>query len=206
MQLNTLGVIHDFLRRTVQPGSFCIDATAGKGRDTALLCRLAGPTGTVLSFDIQPQAIAATQELLAAQGLSAQVFLESHTQMEAHAAPETVDCVVFNLGRLPGGDPKIFTQAHSTLAAVDAALRLLKPGGVLAIALYYGGRKRLHRKRRPAGAPAPAGRPAVHHPPLRLGQPAGRAAHAHPGVEGALTPLPAGQAPANLLLFAADLF
>lgn len=139
MQLNTLGVIHDFLRRTVQPGSFCIDATAGKGRDTALLCRLAGPTGTVLSFDIQPQAIAATQELLAAQGLSAQVFLESHTQMEAHAAPETVDCVVFNLGRLPGGDPKIFTQAHSTLAAVDAALRLLKPGGVLAIALYYGG-------------------------------------------------------------------
>ena len=45
MQLNTLGMVHDFLKQTVRPGSFCIDATAGKGRDTALLCRLAGPEG-----------------------------------------------------------------------------------------------------------------------------------------------------------------
>ena len=35
MQRNTLGVVHEFLRRSVQPGAFCIDATAGKGRDAA---------------------------------------------------------------------------------------------------------------------------------------------------------------------------
>ena len=54
MQLNTLSMVHDFLKRSVQPGAFCIDATAGKGRDTALLCRLAGETGRVLAFDVQP--------------------------------------------------------------------------------------------------------------------------------------------------------
>lgn len=45
MQLNTLSMVHEFLRRTVKPGDFCIDATAGKGRDTALLCRLTGGCG-----------------------------------------------------------------------------------------------------------------------------------------------------------------
>ncbi len=139
MQLNTLGVVHDFLARCVKPGSFCIDATAGKGRDTALLCRLSGEAGRVLAFDIQQDAVNATNKLLQEQGLCARVILDSHANMEQYAQPETVDCVVFNLGRLPGGDPKIFTQAPSTLTAIDAALRLLKEGGVLAIALYYGG-------------------------------------------------------------------
>lgn len=139
MQLNTLGVVHAFLEQTVKPGSLCIDATAGKGRDTALLCRLTGPSGRVLAFDIQEEAVNVTEKLLTEQGLTAQVILDSHANMEQYAAAESVDCVVFNLGRLPGGDPKIFTHADSTLTAIDAGLRLLKAGGVMAIALYYGG-------------------------------------------------------------------
>ena len=139
MQLNTLGVVHEFLRRSVQPGALCIDATAGKGRDTALLCRLARQEGRVLAFDIQPQAIAATRALLESEGLTAQLIHDSHANMARYAEEQTVDCVVFNFGRLPGGDPHIFTQADSSLAAIDAGLRLLKPGGVMAIALYYGG-------------------------------------------------------------------
>ncbi|WP_308543144.1 class I SAM-dependent methyltransferase [uncultured Oscillibacter sp.] len=139
MQRNTLGVIHEFLRRSVQPGAFCIDATAGKGRDTALLCRLAGPEGRVLAFDIQPEAVEQTRALLEAEGLQAEVHLDSHAHMDRYAQPETVDCVVFNFGRLPGGDPQIMTRADSSLAAIGAGLTLLKPGGVMAIALYYGG-------------------------------------------------------------------
>ena len=34
-----------FVRTQVQPGDLCIDATAGNGNDTALLCQLTGPTG-----------------------------------------------------------------------------------------------------------------------------------------------------------------
>lgn len=134
MQLNTLSMVHEFLRRTVKPGDFCIDATAGKGRDTVLLCRLTGDAGRVLAFDIQEAAVAQTKALLAAE-----VIRDSHANMERYAVAETVDCVVFNFGRLPGGDPSIFTRSDTSVAALEAALRLLKPGGVIAIALYYGG-------------------------------------------------------------------
>ena len=66
------------------------------------------------------------------------MILDSHANMGRYAEPETVDCVVFNFGRLPGGDPRIFTQADSSVAAIAAGLRLLRPGGAMAIALYYG--------------------------------------------------------------------
>ncbi len=138
MQLNTLSMVHRFLEEHVRPGALCIDATAGKGRDTALLCRLAGPGGRVLAFDIQQAAVEQTRSLLAREGLQAEVWLESHAHMERYAEAGTVDCVVFNFGRLPGGDPTIVTRAESSLQAVAAGLRLLKPGGVMAIALYYG--------------------------------------------------------------------
>lgn len=138
MQLNTLSMVHDFLRQSVRPGALCIDATAGKGRDTALLCRLAGEAGRVLAFDIQEEAAAQTRALLETEDLHAEVILDSHAHMEQYAETGTVDCVVFNFGRLPGGDPRIFTRADSSVAAIGAGLRLLRPGGVMAIALYYG--------------------------------------------------------------------
>lgn len=136
--MNTLDVVHDFLRRQVKPGAFCIDATAGKGRDTALLCRLAGEGGRVIAFDVQQDAVDQTRALLAAEGLQAEVVLDSHANMARYAAPESVDCIVFNFGRLPGGDPHIFTTADASLPAIDAGLALLKPGGVMALAIYYG--------------------------------------------------------------------
>ena len=139
MQLNTLSMVHEFLRRHVRPGAFCIDATAGKGRDTALLCRLAGETGRVLAFDIQEDAVRQTRALLTQEGLHAEVLLESHTEMARYAADNSVDCIVFNFGRLPGGDPHIFTKSDTSVAAIDVGLRILRPGGVMAIALYYGG-------------------------------------------------------------------
>ena len=138
MQLNTLSMVHDFLRQNVREGAFCIDATAGRGRDTALLCRLAGESGRVLSFDIQQSAADQTNALLEKEGLHAEVILDSHANMENYAEAGTVDCVVFNFGRLPGGDPMIFTRAGSSVAAILAGLRLLRQGGVMAIALYYG--------------------------------------------------------------------
>ena len=138
MKLNTLALVHEVLSRHVKRGDFCIDATAGKGRDTALLCRLAGPEGTVLAFDIQQDAVRQTKELLLREGLQATVLQESHEHMGNFAKESSVDAIVFNFGRLPGGDPRIFTMAESSLAAIDAGLSLLKSGGLMAIALYYG--------------------------------------------------------------------
>ena len=41
-----------------------IDATMGKGGDTAFLCRLAGENGHVLAFDVQEEALHLTKERL----------------------------------------------------------------------------------------------------------------------------------------------
>lgn len=103
MGLNTLSLAHDFIRRHVQPGAHCIDATAGRGRDTALLCELAGSSGHVWAFDIQQSAIDQTNALLASRSLSAEVILDSHVNMTQYVPPESIDCIVFNFGRLPGG-------------------------------------------------------------------------------------------------------
>ena len=139
MRLNTLSMVHEFLRQHVSPGAVCIDATAGKGRDTALLCRLAGETGRVLAFDIQPQAVAQTKALLDGEGLRAEVILDSHANMGAYAQENSVDCIVFNLGWLPGGDHTVFTHADSTIAAIEAGLKLLRKDGVMCVSIYYGG-------------------------------------------------------------------
>ena len=79
--MNTLTIVHDFLRRQVKPGAFCIDATAGKGRDTALLCRLAGEQGRVLAFDIQQDAVRQTRALLENEGPRAGAVVDTHPTM-----------------------------------------------------------------------------------------------------------------------------
>lgn len=97
MERNTLSMVHAFLQQHVKPGAVCIDATAGRGRDTALLCRLSGPTGRVLAFDVQQCALDQTAALLEAEGLRAELHLDNHVNMADYAAAGSVDCIVFNL-------------------------------------------------------------------------------------------------------------
>lgn len=147
MPLNTLGIAHDFLNRTVKTGDFCIDATAGKGRDTELLCRLVGETGKVLAFDIQPEAIIQTKERLQKAGLqNFETVLDSHSNMLNYADNESVDCIVFNFGRLPNGNPNIFTTEKTSIPAIQAGLLLLKAGGVMSLSIYYGGVNRYNER------------------------------------------------------------
>jgi SAM-dependent methyltransferase len=140
MQINALTLSHQFLREHIRPGDFCVDATAGRGRDTAYLRRLVGPTGRVLAFDIQQDALDSTAALLEAQGLTpgVELILDGHENLARYAAPESVDAVVFNLGWLPGGDHSIHTKAETSLRAIDQGLELLREGGVMSLCLYYG--------------------------------------------------------------------
>lgn len=137
---NSLGLTHEFMARYIRPGDLCIDATAGRGRDTVLLARLTGSEGRVIALDIQPQAVEDTRALAEREGVADRVEarLLDHREMGRLAERGTVGCVVFNLGWLPGGDHRVHTGAETTLPALEAALELLRPGGVISLCIYYG--------------------------------------------------------------------
>ncbi len=139
--INTIRLLQQSLQLSIQEGAFCIDATAGKGHDTLFLAQLVGETGHVVAMDIQPAAIAATEKLLRQHGLQqrAALVLDGHEHMQAYAEAGTVDGIVFNLGYLPGGNHNIATKADTTIAALEQGLQLLKPLGVISLAIYHGG-------------------------------------------------------------------
>lgn len=129
----------EILNRAVLPGDTVVDATMGNGHDTLSLCRLVGEAGTVYAFDIQPRAVENTRARLAEAGMSARarLFCAGHERM-AEFVPAPVSAVVFNLGWLPGGNHETTTRWETTRLAVDAALDLLGPMGVLVVCVYPG--------------------------------------------------------------------
>ena len=56
-------------------------------------------------------------------------ILDSHSNMEAYASPDTVSCIVFNFGYLPGGDHTISTRIKTSMPALSSSLKLLKKAG-----------------------------------------------------------------------------
>lgn len=132
---------HHFIRQHVEQGDICIDATAGNGHDTAFLCDLVGDSGQVIALDIQEMAVNNTKNLLTENGFMerARVVLDSHEHIGIYAQEESVSCIVFNLGYLPGGDHALATKAESTIHALEYSLKLLKKDGLLSVTIYSGG-------------------------------------------------------------------
>jgi len=137
---SALEIIHRILRDHIKPGDICIDATAGRGKDTLFLAGLVGENGRVTAFDIQEEAVNSTRALLCENGMDSRVrvILDSHANMAQYAEPGTVSAVTFNLGWLPGGDHNVFTHSDSSIAAIKAGLSLLRDGGIMTLIIYYG--------------------------------------------------------------------
>lgn len=137
---NSLALAHRAVAEQIAPGQVWVDATAGRGKDALFLCRLVGEQGHVIAFDIQPEAIAATKALLQGDGMAGRctVLLANHARM-AEFVKEPIDGAVFNFGWLPGGRHDLYTIAESSIPALQAAMELLRPGGMISLCIYYGG-------------------------------------------------------------------
>lgn len=136
---NAVELLWEMIPEILGEGDVAVDATVGNGRDTVALCRLVGATGRVYGFDIQEEALERARMLLeeTLPGAPCTLIRCCHAQM-AETVSEPLDLVLFNLGYLPGGDKAVTTLAETTLEAMVASLRLLKPGGKLAAVLYPG--------------------------------------------------------------------
>ncbi|PTQ51544.1 MAG: SAM-dependent methyltransferase [Hydrogenibacillus schlegelii] len=129
---------HRILDRALRPGDRAVDATAGSGRDTVFLAERVGPSGVVYAFDIQPEALERARRRLERRGLAnVRWFMHDHAELPRFVPPG-IAAAVFNLGFWPEGRPDLTTRTPTTLAAVKAALALLRPGGVLTVIAYPG--------------------------------------------------------------------
>ena len=127
-------VAHRWLNSYLKPEHICIDATCGNGNDTLFLAQR---SSKVYGFDIQHQAIENTQKRCEKM-TNVKLFQMSHDLME-DVVHESVDCVIFNFGYLPGGDHSISTKAQTSIMAIEQGLEILKSGGMMSLCIYSGG-------------------------------------------------------------------
>ena len=129
----------EFILRHLASGGTAVDFTMGNGHDTSFLSRTVGENGRVYAFDVQPAALESTRKTLADDGCPDNVtlILDSHSNVKNYVNVP-INAGMFNLGFMPGGDKSKTTMRTTTMPAVEAAVELLAPGGVLTVAVYPG--------------------------------------------------------------------
>jgi hypothetical protein len=137
--LSLLELAHASVQRAVKPGSLTVDATAGNGHDTLFLAGLVGPSGLVLAFDIQSEALEKTRAALQKAHLSAQVrlFLTGHENIAAclqgNAAPPPTGRLAASLTAKAPPEPTLYLAAKPQVSAAMFNLGFL-PGSEKEIA------------------------------------------------------------------------
>lgn len=128
-----------YIENAISEGDVVVDATMGNGYDTKYLAEKVGDVGFVYSFDIQEAAIKSTRKKLEKSNLINRVnlILDGHENMDKYVKEE-VSCVLFNLGYLPRADHNVITKPNTTIKAIEHSLKLLKPHGIISIAIYTG--------------------------------------------------------------------
>lgn len=129
-----------FILQHLREGDIAVDFTMGNGNDTLFLSRTVGASGKVYAFDIQPEALESTRAHLEGEGAPENYTLicASHHLVRDYVK-EPIKCGMFNLGYLPrSGKKAVTTLRETTMPAVEAAIDLLAPDGVLLIAIYPG--------------------------------------------------------------------
>ena len=134
------GLHKHFILEHLRPGDAAADFTMGNGNDTLFLSKTVGEEGRVYAFDIQSEALVSTKAFLEENGAPEHYTLihDSHHNA-AEYIKEPIKAGMFNLGYLPrSGRKAVTTMRETTMPAVEAAISLLAPDGVLIVAIYPG--------------------------------------------------------------------
>lgn len=148
--LKQLEMAHWMLKDIIKTNDVVVDATMGNGYDTQFLAELGAD---VYAFDVQEEALNATEKRLDDAGIKNQIFeknlsnlltepsvnlvLSGHEKLSEYVK-EPIKAAIFNLGYLPKTDKSVVTKADTTLTALDALTNQLVVGGRIAIMIYYG--------------------------------------------------------------------
>lgn len=148
--LKQLEMAHWMLKDIINTNDVVVDATMGNGYDTQFLAELGAK---VYAFDVQEEALNATENRLDDAGIKNQIFkknlsnlltepsvnliLSGHEKLSEYVK-EPIKAAIFNLGYLPKTDKSVVTRADTTLTALDALTNQLVVGGRIAIMIYYG--------------------------------------------------------------------
>ncbi len=134
------GLHKHFILEHLSEGDTAVDFTMGNGNDTLFLSRTVGAGGRVYAFDIQQEALESTEKYLRENGAPENYTLicASHHRVREFVS-EPIKAGMFNLGYLPrSGRKAVTTMRETTMPAVEAAIELLAPDGVLIVAIYPG--------------------------------------------------------------------
>jgi hypothetical protein len=130
---NISNLAHSIIRNYCREFNTAVDATLGKGNDTNFLSIF---FDKVYAFEIQKNAV--DNYLSINNSLTnVTVINDSHEHISKYVTDE-IDCIIYNLGFLPGGDKSITTRKDSTIHSIKEGLLLLKNGGLIIIAMYTG--------------------------------------------------------------------
>ncbi len=138
--VDLVGLHKHFILEHLSEGDTAVDFTMGNGNDTLFLSKAVGEAGKVYAFDIQEEALVSTRAHLEANGAPENYTLicASHDRVKEFVK-EPIKAGMFNLGYLPrSGKKAVTTMRKTTMPAVEAALELLAPDGVLIVAIYPG--------------------------------------------------------------------
>lgn len=124
-------IYHSMIDSFIKEGNIAIDATLGNGYDADYL---SSRFQKVYAFDIQQVAV---KNYNTKQNLNVTAICDSHENFKDYINEE-VDCIIYNLGYLPGESKNITTETSSTLKSISVGLELLNNNGLMFIALYSG--------------------------------------------------------------------
>ncbi|MGL5379721.1 tRNA (mnm(5)s(2)U34)-methyltransferase [Clostridium sp.] len=124
-------ISHYIINNFLENKDKAIDCTLGNGFDTDFLSE---NFNEVISFDIQK--IACDNYILKNKE-NVRVINDSHHKLGVYIEG-TVDCIMYNLGFLPGGDKEITTLHQTSLESIKQGLEILNSGGIMSICIYKG--------------------------------------------------------------------